>query len=104
MGLCLMVSRNGVWTGARTLTRVQLCTSPFCVLSSEPYRVIHDREQRRFSIRLDHGGNVYSHRSPKRPCLVQSAVLKYSNTSDGHVHLLSTEVPEPFRGCNGLCG
>ncbi|XP_046722906.1 protein NATD1-like isoform X4 [Silurus meridionalis] len=92
MGLCLMVSRNGVWTGARTLTRVQLCTSPFCVLSSEPYRVIHDREQRRFSIRLDHGG------------LVQSAVLKYSNTSDGHVHLLSTEVPEPFRGCNGLCG
>lgn len=29
---------------------------------------------------------------------VQSAVLKYSYRSDGHLHLLSTQVPESFRG------
>ncbi|XP_053510137.1 protein NATD1 isoform X2 [Ictalurus furcatus] len=81
MGLHTMFCR-----GARALTKIKLSMSPFCVLSSEPYRVIHDRKQRRFTIRLDDGGKV------------QSAVLKYSYRSDGHLHLLSTQVPESFRG------
>ncbi|XP_047657093.1 protein NATD1-like [Tachysurus fulvidraco] len=71
---------------ARTLTKIKINTSPFCVLSSETYRVIHDRNQRRFTVRLDNGGNV------------QNAVLEYSHGTDGHVRLLSTEVPESFRG------
>lgn len=29
---------------------------------------------------------------------VQNAVLEYSHGTDGHVRLLSTEVPESFRG------
>ncbi|KAB5554042.1 hypothetical protein PHYPO_G00045550 [Pangasianodon hypophthalmus] len=86
MGLHTMLSRNAVCRGARTLSKIKSSTSPFCVLSSEPFRVFHDRQQRRFTVTLDDGGKV------------QSAVLKYSRTSDAHVHLLSTEVPESFRG------
>ncbi|KAL7850731.1 hypothetical protein SRHO_G00200800 [Serrasalmus rhombeus] len=55
-------------------------------LSAEAQRVVHDRQQRRFVVRLDGGG-------PER-----SAVLSYSYRTDRHVQLLSTVVPEPFRG------
>ncbi|XP_058271258.1 uncharacterized protein im:6904045 isoform X2 [Hemibagrus wyckioides] len=91
MGLHTMLFRNGVCKGAGTLTKIKLSTSPFCVLSSEPYRVVHDRQQRRFTVTLDDGGKA------------QNAVLQYSHRRKGHVHLLSTEVPESFRGCAGLC-
>ncbi|KAG7335091.1 hypothetical protein KOW79_001687 [Hemibagrus wyckioides] len=86
MGLHTMLFRNGVCKGAGTLTKIKLSTSPFCVLSSEPYRVVHDRQQRRFTVTLDDGGKA------------QNAVLQYSHRRKGHVHLLSTEVPESFRG------
>ncbi|XP_053370029.1 protein NATD1-like [Clarias gariepinus] len=81
-----MLSRHGVFTAARTLTKIKLSTTQFGVLSSAPYRVIHDRKQCRFTVRLDHGGKE------------QNAVLKYAHVSDGRVHLLSTEVPESSRG------
>ncbi|XP_060757458.1 protein NATD1 [Neoarius graeffei] len=86
MGLYTMLSQNGVWRGARTLSKIKFSTSSCCVLSSESHRVIHDRQQRRFTIMLHDGGKVLS------------AVLKYSHSSDERVCLLSTEVPESFRG------
>ncbi|KAL6477122.1 hypothetical protein MHYP_G00156210 [Metynnis hypsauchen] len=57
-----------------------------CGLSGDAQRVVHDRQQRRFVVQLDGAG-------PER-----SAVLNYSYRTDRHVQLLSTVVPEPFRG------
>lgn len=81
-----MLSRSGVSKGARIVREVKLSGSPFCVLSSESYHVIHDRQQSRFTVSLDDRGTVHT------------AVLQYSHRSDGQLHLLSTEVPESFRG------
>lgn len=131
MGLHTMLFRTCVCKGAGTLTKIRSSTSPFCVLSSEPYRVLHDRQQRRFTVTLDDGGDVslcsyriclfYFHiiKRQHNICLInpmgkwhsvcffvvcnvkgkaQNAVLQYSHRRKGHVHLLSTEVPESFRG------
>ncbi|XP_036445144.1 protein NATD1 isoform X2 [Colossoma macropomum] len=83
-----MLSRNCLCNlrRAQRLTAVKLSESPFCGLSTEAHRVIHDRQQRCFVVRLGGGG-------PE-----DSAVLKYSYRTDRHVQLLSTVVPESFRG------
>ncbi|XP_072549494.1 protein NATD1 [Salminus brasiliensis] len=87
-GLHMFVSRARVCNLrlSQTLRRGTLARSPFCGSSTEPYRVIHDRQRRCFTLRLEDGG------------VVDSAVLKYCYHTDSHVHLLSTLVPESFRG------
>ncbi|KAL2101658.1 hypothetical protein ACEWY4_003419 [Coilia grayii] len=46
----------------------------------------HDRTAQCFTISLDATGND------------NNAILRYTLTGDGEVHLLSTQVPESFRG------
>ncbi|XP_022527165.2 protein NATD1 isoform X1 [Astyanax mexicanus] len=70
-----------------TLLRTTPTPARYCGTGTEPYRVIHNREQRCFTVSLRSGAGV-----------VDSAVLKYQYSTDRHVHLLSTAVPESFRG------
>lgn len=86
--LHLLQPRNGFCNPglSKILTRIPPVLSRFCVSGTGPYRVIHDRQQRCFTVRLEDGG------------VVDSAVLKYSHSTDRHVHLLSTAVPDSFRG------
>ncbi|XP_062875168.1 protein NATD1-like [Trichomycterus rosablanca] len=82
----MWLHRNSVCTGAQILKKIKFNTFPCCVLSTEADRVIHERRKQRFTVRLNSEEAV------------ESAVLKYSYMNDKHVHLLSTEVPERFRG------
>uniref|UniRef100_A0A4W4H6Z9 Protein NATD1 n=1 Tax=Electrophorus electricus TaxID=8005 RepID=A0A4W4H6Z9_ELEEL len=86
MGLHRPLSQNNFCICILSLIQFRMSKSPFCALNNEPYRVIHDRQRRCFTVRLEHEGTV------------DSAMLKYTYKNDGHVHLLSTVVPGPFRG------
>ncbi|XP_066498899.1 protein NATD1-like [Hoplias malabaricus] len=89
VGLCFKLSPNcfSKFGLSQTLRNEKLGESLFCSLSCAPCRVAHDRHRRTFTVALSHGAGQE-----------ESAVLKYSYKTDKHVYLLSTTVPESFRG------
>ncbi|XP_030646442.1 protein NATD1 [Chanos chanos] len=80
--------RNSLLEGTRAVVSyLSTNTARFCVSGSElKLNVLHDRQNQCFTINLDNAGST------------ESAILRYNHEGNGRIHLLSTTVPESFRG------
>lgn len=104
VGLHIMRSKNSFWTFRhfQPLLRDRLTKSSFCVLSKEPYRVIHDSQKRCFTIRLDDGGEERRGELIKSFCFSSS-----SHIPEGRLYCQNVCFSFPcviFSRYSGLCG